>query len=124
MKYFYTFGLINPYLQNKYLSHYSYVIVQSKNPAVAEKGASIRVGKAGNGGTGGARGGWSVRSCWPRSGERRGGAGSSLPRAEMDGSTIWAPGGGEQIWGSRRCRQRRACRAVSHPEDALLHMFG
>lgn len=53
-----------------------------------------------------------------------GGAGSSLPRAEMDGSTIWAPGGGEQIWGSRWCRQRRACRAVSHPEDALLHMFG
>jgi len=53
-----------------------------------------------------------------------GGAGSSLPRAEMDGSTVWAPGGGEQIWGSRRCRQRRACRAVSHPEDALLHMFG
>lgn len=52
MKYFYTFGLINPYLQNKYLSHYSYAIVQSKNPVVTEKGASIRVGKAGNGGTG------------------------------------------------------------------------
>lgn len=46
MKYFYTFGLINPYLQNKYLSHYSYVIVQSKNPVVTERGASIHVGKA------------------------------------------------------------------------------
>lgn len=60
-------------------------------------------------------------------GEGRGGggvAGSSLPRAEMDGSMICAPDGREQIWGSRRCRHRRACRAVSHPEDALLHMLG
>lgn len=38
----------------------------------------------------------------------KGGVGSSLPEAEMAASVVWAggqpaPGGREQIWGSRRC---------------------
>lgn len=106
MKYFYTFGLINPYLQNKYLSHYSYVIVQSKNPAVAEKGASIRVGKAGNSGTGSL--GSSAELCcgplWSEEGQPLGITGlspSRIPASSLQKQKQGVPGSALRVPGSQ-----------------------